>query len=155
MLRLSKKADYAIVALSHLQATQIPASARIIADRYHLSAQMLANVLKMLAATGILNSKRGVAGGYTLGRDPRLIYIGDVLDVIDGPFHISDCANVLTKCDAESSCPAKVPMMMIHQKIKDFVDNLSLNDIVNEQAFRDLKINACHAQPEPIANNER
>ncbi len=149
MLRLSKKADYAIVALSHLQATQIPASARIIADRYHLSAQMLANVLKMLANTGILNSKRGAAGGYTLGKDPDQIFIGDVIDVIDGPMHISDCANVSAKCDAEYSCPAKVPMMMIHQKIKDFVDNLTLKDILNEQVFQGLNIDTCNENLNP------
>ncbi|MCP4294980.1 MAG: Rrf2 family transcriptional regulator [Proteobacteria bacterium] len=154
MLRLSKKADYAIVALSHLRATQTPASARIISDRYHLSTQMLANVLKMLAAKGILNSKRGVAGGYTLGMDPNEIFIGDVIDVIDGPFHISDCANVSTKCDAEYSCPAKIPMMMIHQKIKNFVDNLTLNDIVNEQVFQNLDISNCNEPFKPIATNE-
>jgi len=140
MLRLSKKADYAIVALSHLQVTQAPASARTIAVTYHLSTQMLANVLKLLASSGILHSKRGVTGGYTLGKDPSEIYIGTVIDIIEGPFHISDCANVAATCDAEAHCPAKLPMIMIHQKIKDFVDNLSLKDIVNEQAFSRLSV---------------
>jgi Rrf2 family protein len=144
MLRLSKKVDYAIVTLIHLQATQIPASARFIADRYHLSIQMLANVLKSLAATGILNSKRGVTGGYTLGKEPDEIFIGDVIDVIDGPFHISDCSDLSSGCKAESSCPAKLPMLMINKKIKDFMSSLALKDIVNQEIFQGLEVNTCN-----------
>ena len=147
MLRLSKRADYAIVALSHLQATKVPASARSMAITYNLSSQMLANVLKLLSSSGILESKRGATGGYTLGKDPSKIFIGEVIDVIDGPFHISDCANVSTTCDAEERCcPAKVPMMMIHQKIKNFVDNLTLNDIVNEHIFQNMTVEQVNEQ---------
>lgn len=140
MLRFSKKTDYAIVALSHLQTTGEPASAKAIASTYNLSSQMLANVLKSLAASGVLNSKRGVTGGYTLGKDPDEIYIGQVIDIIDGPVQISDCVDLNKNCMAESCCPAKVPMMMIHQKIKNFMDNLTLSDIVNESAFRSLSV---------------
>ena len=133
MFKFSRKADYAIVALSHLQAQGKPASAREIAKTYGLSAQMLANVLKSLATAGILSSKRGVAGGYSLGKTPDRITIGEVIHVIDGAVRISDCTSSSHSCTAEENCPAKAPMIMIHDKIKNFVDGLSLADISDHE----------------------
>ena len=142
MFRLSKKADYAIVALSHLHATSKPTSAKAIAASYDLSSQMLANVLKALAGAGILESKRGVAGGYVLGKDPKAITIGEVIDVIDGPSTFSDCTDISKNCRAAQLCPAKKPVVMIHKKIKTFVDNISLLDIVNDDAFPELSFHS-------------
>ena len=138
MFRLSKKADYAIVALSHLHATQKPTSAKAIASSYDLSAQMLANVLKSLTSAGILESKRGVAGGYILGKDPGNITVGEVIDVIDGPSSFSDCTDISKTCRADRLCPAKKPVILIHKRIKYFMDSISLQDIVSDDAFPEL-----------------
>jgi len=140
MLKLSKKADYAIVALSHLNATREPASAKEIAQCYNLSAQMLANVLKTLTHSGLLSSKRGVAGGYALGRSPKHIYLGEVIDAIDGRQSLSDCASLDKSCSAEQNCPAKSPILMIHKKIKQFMDSLTLADIANRDILKEISI---------------
>lgn len=135
MLKLSKKADYAVVALSHLQQTGQPSSAKEIAETYGLSAQMLANVLKLLASAGILESKRGAAGGYRLKLKPSEISIGRVIEVIDGALSLSDCSSALKNCNSESNCPAKKPMLKIHKKIKGFVNDISLADLAEREQF--------------------
>ena len=135
MLRISKKSDYAIVALSHLIATKIPVSAREIADKYGLSTQMLANVLKMLASAGVLKSKRGVLGGYILEKNPENIFLGEIFDIIEGPVGLSDCTDESKSCGCEARCPAKHPMLLINQKIKSFVNNLSLEEILNQKGL--------------------
>jgi len=140
MLKLSKKADYALVALSHLHAHHGSASVNEIAQSYHLSPQMLANVLKVLANSGVLASKRGTSGGYALGRQPGQIFVGEVIDLIDGKQSLSDCASVDKGCDAESNCPAKRPLLMIHLKIKHFIDNLTLADIANAEVLRSISL---------------
>ncbi|MDT8445948.1 MAG: Rrf2 family transcriptional regulator [bacterium] len=140
MLKLSKKADYALVALSHLQSHAGSASAKEIADFYNLSPQMLANVLKRLAATGMLLSKRGVAGGYALGRHPQQIFLGEVIDVIDGKQALSDCTSFDKDCSAEPNCPVKSPISLIHNKIKHYIDSLTLADIANRDALRSMTI---------------
>lgn len=137
MLRISKKSDYAIVALSHLIATKIPVSAREIADKYGLSTQMLANVLKMLTNAGVLKSKRGVTGGYILEKKPEDIFLGEIFDIIEGPVGLSDCTDESKSCGCEARCPAKNPMLIINQKIKSFVNDLSLEDILTQKG-RDL-----------------
>jgi len=140
MLKLSKKADYALVALSHLNLHQGCFSAKDMADQYHLSAQMLSNVLKVLAHSGMLSSKRGTAGGYALGREPGEISLGEVFDLIDGKQSLSDCSNVDKSCDAEPNCPAKRPVLMIHRKIKTFIDSLTLADIANRDILKTINL---------------
>jgi len=130
MLRLSKKTDYAIVAVSHLQKQRQPASAREIAAQYGLPAQLVANVLKTLSSNGILQSKRGAAGGYELSKEPDRITVGDVIRAIEGPWQFSDCSSIEKNCQAAGNCPAKTTVISINKKIESFMDNLTLTDIL-------------------------
>ena len=68
MLRLSKKVDYAIILLSHQGKASGPISAQEISSHYHLPQPMIANILKQLAASQLVESTRGVQGGYVLQR---------------------------------------------------------------------------------------
>ena len=140
MFKLSKKADYALVALSHLQRKQAPASAKEIAQTYNLSNQMLANVLKSLAGAGYLISKRGTLGGYSLSRQPGQISLGEVIGLFDGEKAFSDCSSLEKDCVSAAKCPARRPVLMIHRKIKEFVDGISLADLANLPDFAKMRI---------------
>ena len=69
MTLLSRKADYALLILSHLHRRPEGATARAIADKFELSRAFVANILKELCNKGFVVSHRGVKGGYSLGRD--------------------------------------------------------------------------------------
>ena len=68
MLRLSKKADYALIAMKHLalREGQGSASAREIAEQYAIPVELMAKVLQRLARRGLLSSQQGTRGGYQL-----------------------------------------------------------------------------------------
>ncbi len=70
MLRLSKKADYALIAMRHLAATadRSAVSARELAETYDIPAELLAKVLQKLVHARLLESHQGTRGGYVLGR---------------------------------------------------------------------------------------
>ncbi len=136
MLKISKKADYALVALSHLLSTSKPASAKEIAGTYDLSAQMLANVLKCLANAQIVSSTRGSLGGYSLNKRPDEISVGEVIMIFEVGSGFSDCASKEKECNAAPNCPAMKPMLMINKKIKGFMDGLSLADIAQHQNIK-------------------
>ena len=72
MLKLTKKADYGLIALKHL-AVNSPgsASAKEIADTYGVPLPLLSKILQKLAKAGFLRSEHGTNGGYKLARDPR------------------------------------------------------------------------------------
>ena len=140
MLKISKKADYALVALSHLQGTGKPASAKEIATTYDLSSQMLANVLKCLAKAELVSSTRGSQGGYSLNRHPKEISVGEVIMIFEAGSGFSDCASKEKECNAAPNCPAMKPMLMINKKIKGFMDSLSLADIAQAQNLKGFQI---------------
>ena len=73
MLKLTKKADYALMAMKHL--AELPdrtaSSAKDVAEAYGIPPEALAKILQRLAKVGLLQSQHGINGGYTLARDPQ------------------------------------------------------------------------------------
>jgi len=88
MLRLSKKADYALMAMKHLaQKRDISStSAREIAEQYDIPIELMAKVLQRLVRMRLLASTQGTRGGYMLSRPPTTISVADVIEAIDGVF---------------------------------------------------------------------
>ena len=92
MLKLTKKADYGLIALRHLAVAKHPsASAKDIADSYGIPQPLLSKVLQKLARGGLLLSEQGTNGGYRLAREAHNISALEAIRVIDGPI-------ILTKC---------------------------------------------------------
>ena len=91
MLRLSKKAEYALMALKDLASRPEAeaASAREIAERYGIPIELMAKVLQRLVRQDLLASHHGTRGGYQLSRSARLISVADVIEAIDGPVMVS------------------------------------------------------------------
>ena len=129
-----------MVALSHLQHTKAPTSAKEIAETYELSNPMLANVMKTLTGAGYLSSTRGASGGYQLKLHPARISVGDILDLIDGPQAFSDCSDGTKDCQSASKCPAKKSILMIHKKIKGFVNDVTLADLAAGDPLPNLNL---------------
>ena len=94
MLRLSKKADYALIAMKHLalRGDRGSSSAREIAEQYDIPIELLAKVLQRLVRRGLLASHQGTRGGYQLARRPAQISVADVIQAIDGPVTVTACS---------------------------------------------------------------
>lgn len=130
MLKLSKKIDYGLILLSRMCAEPAPASAREMAGRYDLPLPMVANILKALAANGVLVSTRGVQGGYELARTPYEITLSEVVDALEGPFNLVDCVAGGDSCKFTDVCPTHDPIQVVHEKFQKFMSRLSLAEIV-------------------------
>jgi len=87
MLKLTKKADYGLMAMKHLaeHADQGACSAKDVAEAYGIPQEALAKILQRLAKVGLIRSQHGMNGGYTLTRDPKTISAFEVIKAIDGP----------------------------------------------------------------------
>ena len=86
-MRVTAKGEYATQAVLHL-AMQYPEVVAIhdIAERHHIPLKYLEQILLELKRGGVLDSRRGVHGGYTLARTPAEISVGEVLRLMDGAF---------------------------------------------------------------------
>src|SRR5580704_5611814 len=101
MLKLTKKADYGLIALRHLaQHADLGAcSAKDLAEMYGMPQEALAKILQRLSKAGLLLSQYGTNGGYTLARDPRTISAFEVIRAIEGPLFITSCSTTDSECD--------------------------------------------------------
>jgi Rrf2 family protein len=119
VLRLSKKADYGLIALSYMAAaSQRPiVSAREMAEQHDIPVELLAKVLQRLARRGVLTSVQGVNGGYRLARSPQAISVAEVVEAIDGPLTLTACSDTSDSCDQFAKCNIRDPLHRIRERI--------------------------------------
>jgi Rrf2 family protein len=120
MLRLSKKADYALMAMKHLavRGDRGSSSAREIAEQYDIPIELLAKVLQRLVRRGLLASQQGTRGGYQLARPPATISVADVIQAIDGPVTVTACSSDGgNSCDQYAKCNVRDPLWRVRERI--------------------------------------
>ena len=145
MLALTKKTDYALIALSHMAPrSEDVLSAREIAEASGLPLPILTNVLKTLAGAGVVFSTRGASGGYGLAKPLENISLYELLISIEGPFQFVQCALAEVEsnkaaCDLEPSCPIRRPVFRIHDRLRDFLQSVSLAEIVGDTGEAQLR----------------
>ena len=134
MLRLSKKADYALMAMKHLalKADATSTSAREIAEQYDIPIELMAKVLQRLVRTGLLVSTQGTRGGYTLGRPSASISVADVIQAIDGPFTVTACSTEKNDCDQYSKCSIRDPLWQIRERIAEALERVTIAEMAAE-----------------------
>jgi Rrf2 family protein len=131
MLRLTKKADYGLMALKYLaEQTGGAHSAKDIAEAYHIPPQLLAKILQTLAKAGLLVSHAGTNGGYALAKAPTEISAFEVIRAIDGPLFITSCITIHGACDLTSTCTIKEPLRKVNDSIKDLLSGIYIADLV-------------------------
>ena len=131
MLRLSKKADYALLSMRHLaaHADRGAVSARELAEKYAIPPELLAKVLQKLVRGGLLASHQGIRGGYGLARAAALISVADVIQAVDGPLTVTACSEDDHSCDQYSRCNIRDPLWRIKDRIVAALDATSLAEL--------------------------
>lgn len=134
MLKLTKKADYGLIALRHLALNHGCASAKEIAASYGIPLPLLAKVLQKLARGGLLVAAHGTNGGYRLAREPREISALEAIRTIDGPIILTSCFTQHGKCYQSGTCSVREPLRRIHEGILDLLENISILEIAQDAA---------------------
>jgi FeS assembly SUF system regulator len=130
MLKLTKKADYGLIALKHL-AVHGPdsSSAKEIAETYGIPLPLLSKILQKLAKNGFLQSEHGTNGGYKLARDARDITALEVIRTIDGPIFLTACFTEHGYCCHTDKCIVRDPLQKVHEGILRLLGNISIGDM--------------------------
>ena len=132
MLRLSKKADYALIAMTHLALKTdrgASSSAREIAEQYDIPIELMAKVLQRLVKSGLLASHQGTRGGYQLGRPAATISVADVIQEIDGPLQVTACSTDDDLCDQYAKCNVRDPLWRIKERILEALRSCSIAEL--------------------------
>ena len=105
MLRISRLTDYATVLLATLAAEpQRVQTAASLAEQTRIAAPTVSKLLKQLHRAGLVTSTRGLHGGYQLARPAAQISAAAILDALEGPVALTDCAVGHGNCDIEETC---------------------------------------------------
>jgi len=128
MLKLSKKAEYALMAARFmaLQNSSRFSSAREIAECNQIPYPLVSKVLQSLVKRNIAVSVKGVNGGFSLSRRPEQISLLDIITAVDTNFRIVDCMQsngISVDCKHFDCCKIKDPLAEVQRKIdKVFVE---------------------------------
>ncbi len=103
-MRISAKGEYATKAVLYLS-LKYPQIATIheVAEGHRIPIKYLEQILLALRKCGVLESRRGIHGGYTLARPPERISLGEVLRAVDGKFSQTACLR--RDRDSPCACP--------------------------------------------------
>ena len=128
MLKLTKKADYGLIAMRHLaeHADLGACSAKDLAEMYMIPQEALAKILQKLTKAGLLVSQYGTNGGYTLSRDPRLISAFEVIRAIEGPLFITSCSAATDDCEQSDRCTVREPLRRVSRSIEEVLNRLTI-----------------------------
>lgn len=132
-MKLSTKGRYGVKAMVDLAIRYggNPVSIKSIAERQNISELYLEQLFAPLRKAKLVRSIRGAQGGYILNRDPKDIFVSDILNVLEGPIEISACIEK-DECDNMDVCPTRLLWEKIKKSIDDVTDSISLQDMVDD-----------------------
>ncbi|MEQ1789068.1 MAG: Rrf2 family transcriptional regulator [Rickettsiales bacterium] len=135
---LSMKAKYALRALMVMAKNEKKMlAAKTIAKEADIPQKFLENILQELRHHGIVDSKRGIFGGYFLVKPAAEISVGDLIRMLDGPLAPIRCASLTAyqKCDDcadENTCEIRHTMMEVRNAISNVLDTKSLLEMMGK-----------------------
>jgi Rrf2 family protein len=93
---------------------------------------MVANILKQLVSSGLIESTRGKHGGYVLAKPADEINLAEIIMVTDSPFNLVECVHDEDNCKVHQCCPTRGPLLALHHKIQQFVEETTLAAIIRD-----------------------
>ena len=127
MLRISRLTDYATVILATLAGEpERVQTAAALAEHTRIAAPTVSKLLKQLQRTNLVTSTRGLHGGYQLARPAAQITAADILDALEGPVALTDCAAGHGNCGIEQSCRVGRVWQRLNQAIRHSLNEVTL-----------------------------
>jgi Rrf2 family protein len=137
-MEITRQADYAIRAILYLAEHEDNGRAptNVIAEAKHIPPSFLAKIISQLSVAGLVNTSRGARGGVTLARPSSEITLLEVIESIDGPISINECALDLSICQFGKECLVGPVWCKLQEELVTRLKEISFNQLVKnpEQA---------------------
>jgi Rrf2 family protein len=139
-MTLSQKCQYTVRAILELakRSGQGPIRTNEIADAQAIPQRFLENILNELKSTGLVESRRGMKGGYLLSRNPAELTVGEVIRLIDGPLDPVKCIGEgpNANCDLQNQCSLIHLWNRAKAAMEQVYDSTTFRDLVEEEQKR-------------------
>lgn len=145
-MMFSTKAEYGVHVMAHLARTEGegPISLAAIAEAERLPLAYLEHLVQRLRRAGLVESRRGAHGGYSLARPAKSITMAEVVEALEGEIAPIDCISAgadgalvcAREADADHSCPTKLLWVRVQGSIVRTLREMTLSDLVQPQRRR-------------------
>ncbi len=156
MLRISKLTDYATLILAHLAADpERRLTAGQIASETGLAAPTVSKLLKQLHRSGLVQSTRGLHGGYRLARPASEITAVHILDALEGPVALTECSGSASQCILEHTCLVGRAWQRVSRAIRRSLQEITLLELagLNVRSDRPSALDRGLTRIEPIPSS--
>ena len=131
MLKLTRKLEYALIALRHMQNKEdIFVSAKEIAETYLIPKELLSKTLQQMARLNYIKAAQGPRGGYRIRKGLTKISMTQFMENLEGPIGIVDC-NINSDCIQLDKCNIRMPVKQINSNIRAIFNEIRVGDITN------------------------
>lgn len=134
MFTFTKKADYALLALSYLsqEGEGRLVGPKEISAHFEIPGELLAKVMQLLARQKLVFSVPGPSGGYRLAAEPTEISVAAVVEAVDGPLAIAQCwdDHGPSSCAQSGNCHLRGPLKRIQEQMADLLRQTTLADVL-------------------------
>jgi len=134
---ITRRGEYGVTAILYLAHRKPGDLTQIheIADHCGLPEPFLAQILRLLVRAGIVVSKKGVRGGFALGRQPQEISFLEVLEALEGPVAVNRCQNPADDCGKRGCCSMQPVWTRAQQALVTVLEDSKLSEAVNPDLF--------------------
>ncbi len=149
---IRRKTDYGIRALAHMalgNSEREVYGARDIAEARDVPEVYMQKVLHALAEAGIVQSHRGVFGGFSLLKEPKEITLFSLMEALQGPVAINKCVMGQDLCPREKSCIVRTRWESVQSDLVSFLESVTLEDLLADFAADDMANSAKTAAARP------
>ena len=130
VMQISRRVDYALRAVLYLRAhREAPVSIAEISEDQSVPRKFLEKIVVDLARAGVVRSKRGAGGGYTLGRGAEDISFREIIEAVDGPIRLNVCVGEQKDCALTATCGMLPVWEEGQRRVLDLYEQTTLADI--------------------------
>ncbi|MHC4624247.1 MAG: RrF2 family transcriptional regulator [Planctomycetota bacterium] len=129
---LRQNTDYALRVMVNLAGNydRQPVSARLLADQEDISYQFAAKILQQLHSAGLVESRMGPKGGFSLSKPPARIKLLKVIEAIQGPVKLNKCLLGAKGCPRRPKCAVSGKLVKLQKHIEDYLGGISLAEFL-------------------------
>jgi FeS assembly SUF system regulator len=139
MVRMGRLTDYGVVVMSHFAAhPERLHNATEVASATRLHQPTVSKLLRLLARSGLLESHRGVKGGYSLARPPEQISAAAIIRALEGPVSLTVCSGEDGPCEHEPACPVRGHWQGINLAVLRALESVSLSELASRKPGAEL-----------------
>ena len=140
MLKLSRRSEYALMAVQHIAGSHRRVSVASMAQSEQIPQPLLAKVMQRLKKAGVARSTKGVGGGYELARPLSNIMFLDVISPFEEQIGLVDCAgHTKSGCDRSDCCSLRDPITTLNTFLMAQLTHLTMAEFIAMSAPKEQR----------------